>query len=219
MKKPPTSGPCRMCGAYGPLCESHVIPSLACAWLKHQGSGHLRNGKAPNIRLQGGRKPRLLCSACEQRFCQAEAWFKSNVFDRYLNGQHVLPYDEHLFYFALSLLWRVLITSDLNRDEVATCRGAMADAETEWRAFLLGGGLTSQFSDVHLFLTDIGTRDGVQPVVNWSRYFGTAIDATITGGDMCIAEKVVRARTMQAETALKCSSSESRHVCRANGVS
>src|SRR5207248_10688513 len=106
------SGICALCLNEAELQLSHVIPSFAYAWLKATGTPYIRQPTNPNLRQQDGKKLPLLCAQCEQRFAAKERWFKENIFDRYLARSFSLPYDENLFYFAFSLVWRVLVTSN-----------------------------------------------------------------------------------------------------------
>jgi hypothetical protein len=174
-----TRGTCALCLKDAELQLSHVIPSFAYAWLKATGTPYIRQPTNPNKRQQDGKKVRLLCSECEQRFAAKEKWFKEKIFDRYIEGSASLPYDENLFYFAISLVWRVLVTSKRQHRDLEKFQPALTTTGEEWRRYLLAGECPKTFDDVHLFFTDIGTKDGEQPIINWSRYLARAVDATI----------------------------------------
>src|SRR5688572_7938486 len=157
---------CQLCGIASALCESHIIPKFAYTWLKETGTGYLRTLRHPNVRKQDGPKMRLLCLGCEQRFSKKEDWFKRIIFQPYLSNTHTLPYDDQLFYFTISLLWRVMKAIGTSSPELRQYKYSLDAAESEWRQYLLGGPLPSRYNDLHLFLTDIGTSSGDQPVIN-----------------------------------------------------
>ena len=57
---------CPLCRSRGPLRESHIIPGFVFDWLlESSATGHMRDGRAPNLRIQDGFKQRLLCDSCE----------------------------------------------------------------------------------------------------------------------------------------------------------
>jgi hypothetical protein len=102
-------GTCRLCGQSAELRDSHIIPKFVFDWMKETGGDYIRYSGSPNQRCQDGYKVELLCDACEQRFSKRERWFCEKVFVPYLKENEVVfQYDESLFYFLVSLLWRVL---------------------------------------------------------------------------------------------------------------
>ncbi len=177
------TGVCRLCEKPAELKESHLIPKFVFAWMKETGSPYLRMSGRPNKREQDGRKYHLLCGVCEQRFSTREGWFSQNMFVPYLEQKATsFPYTESLYYFLVSVLWRVLQDDlgDLPADHPHHARIHLADYE--WRTYLLGGPIPPTYNDVHLYLTDLDSGETPQPVVNYNRYFTRAVDHTVAHG-------------------------------------
>jgi hypothetical protein len=151
------NGICRLFGKETILCESHLIPSFAIQYMKATGSRHLRKASNPNLRLQDGIKIPLLGSAAEQLFSRREKWFAENVFYPYMNrSQTAIAYDENLYFFTISFLWRVLV---FHLDFIPSFKQfdgikKLLEVEVEWRRFLTEMKYPSNFPDVQLFLTD-----------------------------------------------------------------
>jgi len=179
--------PCALCQQDRELRESHIIPKFVFRWMRAtNATGYLRRSGSPNLRQQDGVKQDLLCEDCEQKFSKAEGSFERTIFTPYLkNAQSAFAYDEQLFQFAASVLWRVL-HRDLPRlpadERFGPHRDKLAEAEQEWRALLLHGQKPRRYHRLHIFLTDVGTKDGTQPVVNFNRYMARASDFTIAAG-------------------------------------
>ena len=103
-------GKCRLFGDDCELRNSHIFPKFVIDYFKETGSRFLRTFKEPNRRQQDGLKRYFLSEKAEQRFSINEKWFAENIFKPYLKQQRIIfEYDEHLFYFAISLLWRILV--------------------------------------------------------------------------------------------------------------
>lgn len=183
------SGVCRLCGRTAELRESHLIPKFVFDWMKRTGSPYLPVSGQPNRRAQDGRKYPLLCGDCEQRFSVREGWFAGNIFAPYLErGATSFPYDESLYYFLLSVLWRVLQDdlADVGPDHPHYFR--IQVAEHEWRTYLLGGPVPSMNNEVHLFVTDIHSSGDPSPVANFAQYFARAVDHTVaSSASRCFA--------------------------------
>jgi len=177
------TGACRLCKKVTNLQVSHIIPKFVFDWMKRTGSAYLRESGNPNLRAQDGRKYDLLCTECEQRFSDSEKWFSENIFVPYVEqGAVSFSYDQSLFYFLVSILWRALQDDwgEIGPDH--PFQSCLELAEYEWRSYLLGGSLPLTYNDVHLFLTDIGIQNESQPVVNFNRYFTRSIDHTVAKG-------------------------------------
>lgn len=169
---------CRLCGGPGPLRESHLFPKFIFAWMRRTGSRFLRGTQNPNIRVQDGLKRRLLCDLCEQRFGTDENWFSSNVFNSYIaNSTHSFDYQPQLYFFLLSVLWRVLVVEKL--DPSFHWYEQLLQVEKSWREALVMRQAPKEYSKIHLFLTDIGLKEGSIPVVNFNRYMARAVDGTV----------------------------------------
>ena len=70
------------------MMESHIVPRFVFQWMRRTGGTFFRNIADPTKRMQDGMKAYLLCSACEQRFSSREAYFKTTIFDPYIE-KHV----------------------------------------------------------------------------------------------------------------------------------
>jgi len=92
------------------LQMSHIYPKFAVRYLREtSNNGRLRNYKNVNITRQDGLKMPLLSRESEQRFSVAETWFANNVFHPVVKTElKKFSYDDHLYYFIVSLLWRAL---------------------------------------------------------------------------------------------------------------
>ena len=150
-------GQCRLFGTSEVLRESHIYPAFAVDYLKRTGSKYLRTFTRPNVRQQDGNKIRLLSHDAEQRFSKKEKWFAEKIFTPYLEGEgKSFDYDENLFYFALSFLWRVLIlhtdfTPKLKED---WCYPKLLEVENEWSKFLSKYQFPRHYHHLQLLLTD-----------------------------------------------------------------
>lgn len=88
-------------------------------------------------------------------------------------------YDENLGYFAVSVLWRVLLEQ---MDNVTVSKESkldfLSDVAEEWKDFLANGKIPTKFTDLNIFLTDrlasIPSNHQMADV-----YFSRAIDATV----------------------------------------
>ena len=135
---------CRLCVSHPAIANSHVEPAFVFRAIKSDSpTGFFRNPNDPNRRVQDGDKFSLLCKECEQRFCNAEAQFATNIFwPFHKTDEDHFTYGPWLHYFITSLAWRTLILdlAGLQSDEanpqasVAELEGA---AET-MRKYLLG---------------------------------------------------------------------------------
>jgi hypothetical protein len=173
-----TTGACELCRTTAELRESHVIPKFAIRWMKETGTGYIRRVAAANIRLQDGAKRRMLCGECEQRFSGPENYFAAEVFRPFLSGARSVVYDARLTYFVVSLLWRAL---QRERNEAADLPERpnlqFAEAQAEWREFLLGRTALQRFPQFHLFIADIAVANP-PGVPNFNLYCARAFDAT-----------------------------------------
>jgi len=172
-------GICKLCHKRKPIRKSHLIPNFIISWLRETGSGYFRKPENPNIKYQDFLKSRLLCEDCEQRFASKEQYFSKNIFFPYLkNRPSKFEYSRDLYYFLISVLWRVLISRlKVYKNEHKHFAQEIKKSEEEWRLFLLGKeALPNQ--DVHLFVTDI-IKEFAIPVKNFNRYMVRALDGTV----------------------------------------
>lgn len=146
---------CRLFGTTGNIRESHIFPSFAIDYLKKTGSQYLRYAENKNIRRQDGIKLRLLSHEAEQRFGVSEKRFAEKIFVPYLeHGHRAFPYDDHLYYFSISFLWRVLVLhTDLSPEaKTAWFYPELLKIEQEWRDFLANYIYPSTYPNAQLFL-------------------------------------------------------------------
>ena len=113
-------GNCRLYKREDDLQKSHIFPKFVINYTKRTGSKYLRSYLEPNRRMQDGIKSYLLSREAEQEFAKRENWFAEKIFRPYLSGKVKLEYTSDLYYFAISFLWRILIseletTKDINK--------------------------------------------------------------------------------------------------------
>ena len=103
-------GECKLYGTETELRASHIIPKFVIDYFKATGSRYLRRFNVPNQRLQDGIKRNYLCHEAEQLFGVKEKWFSEHIFKPFMeNGKSSFQYDENLYYFLISVLWRCLL--------------------------------------------------------------------------------------------------------------
>ncbi|REA56936.1 hypothetical protein DSL64_25110, partial [Dyadobacter luteus] len=127
-----------------------------------------------------GFKQYLLSSQAEQDFSRRETWFANNIFYPYLNEKRTqIKYDENLYYFAISLLWRVLI-GQLDHPSIQDepYLEKLKEVATDWKLFLRCERKVPKFNKVYIFLTDRAlSHDIASDDVDY--YLTRIIDATI----------------------------------------
>jgi hypothetical protein len=170
---------CKLCGVRKPLRKSHVFPNFVVSWLRKTGSGYFRMPENPNVKHQDFPKDHILCEDCEQRFSLKERYFSKNIFYHYLkNGPEKLKYSASLYYFLISILWRIVVSRlDAYKKGNKNFSKEIDKAEEDWRFFLLGKEISINY-DVHLFITDFVTGFEI-PVRGFNRYMTRGIDADV----------------------------------------
>ena len=101
---------CALCASTSELQASHIIPGFVFDWLRDtSATGHFRSSQIPDLRVQDGLKPRMLCKSCEQLFSTWEKAFAEKCFVP-LNSGNVrdVRYGPWMLKFATSVSWRVL---------------------------------------------------------------------------------------------------------------
>lgn len=148
-------GTCKLLETSEELRESHIYPRFVIEYMKTSGSRFLRNVTMPNKREQDGIKRYLLSDKAEQRFGVRENWFKQNIFIPYLdNNQTRFDYDENLFYFSVSFLWRVLLLTLQDAKIIQQpFYETLKKVEVEWREFLRDFKYPTNYNNFHLFFT------------------------------------------------------------------
>lgn len=163
---------CGLCGAVAPLQDSHLIPAFVARWIKEtSATGFLRGFKTPNKREQDFPTHQLLCRECEARFSRAEREFAQVIFKPFHEeGKSTFEYDRWLLYFAVSLAWRCLVSSDgSGLDHHPQHREAVATASTAMKQYLLEQSDRIRPYRFNLFFTPAGVRStGTLPEgINW----------------------------------------------------
>ena len=156
MKK--VTGICQLCGSFGELQDSHIIPAFVIRYVRETGlieRGGLRFSDQPNRVVQDGEKKRWLCKACEEKFSKDEQKFSERIFKPINTGrQPKLVYGKELLRFCVSLSWRTLLRYQEIEDDETEHRPLseldeqdqklIASAEMEWRNYLNGKGHSSE---------------------------------------------------------------------------
>ena len=135
-------GVCALTGEECDLRESHIYPKFMFETMKKLGGTNFRISNIPNKVLQDGLKRRLLGHNAEQKFSKSEKWFAETIFRPYCFDMSLLSkpitYDENLYYFIVSVLWRVLyvyLKDTVNID--GRFKNDLIEAEKEWKCYLL----------------------------------------------------------------------------------
>lgn len=173
------------------------MPKFVIDYFKQTGSKFLRRFDSPNQRLQDGIKRNYLSHEGEQLFSEKEKWFAEKMFRPFLEkDQSTFQYNENLYYFLLSVLWRGLLHQlelpSIYNDPVLNI---LNEVQFDWREYLAGKKKTLTFPDVNLWLTDhIKSHDtGVEGL---DYYFTRTIDFTIIsdekGDYICVYGKFLK---------------------------
>jgi len=173
-------GICRLTHKKAELQNSHIYPKFVIEWYRETGGKYLRGAKNPNLRYQDGYKKYLLSFEAEQMFALREKWFAENVFHNYIqNPIEPITYNENLFYFAISFLWKFLIL-ELENSRIKKFKfyENLLETEEQWRLFLLNGIYPKNYDRIHLILTD-RIRDHDLPYKGVDYYFSRSMDGTI----------------------------------------
>ena len=161
------------------LRESHIFPKFVINHTKRTGSKFLRNFSNPNVRIEDGIKSYLLGHNAEQEFSKREKWFAENIFNPYLNGNRLIPYNENLYYFIVSFLWRILIfhirKGNLNNNWYYDI---LLKAESQWKSFLSKDVYPYDFDEIYMLFTDRINENNTD-LKDADYYFTRAMDATI----------------------------------------
>lgn len=179
------TGVCKLFKTHGELRESHIYPKFTVEYFKKTGSTFVRSLKNPNKRKQDGLKFYLLSHKAEQMFGDREKWFSQKIFYPHQQNQlKSLEYDENLFYFSVSFLWRILIMELEYSNDIKTkwFYNNLLEAEEKWRLFLNSYSYPSEFDRFYLHLTE-KVADHNLPFGGVDYYFTRQLDATIVFDD------------------------------------
>ncbi|ASV32346.1 MULTISPECIES: hypothetical protein [Flavobacteriaceae] len=176
-------GICALYGNETDLMESHIFPKFVIKHTKKTGSKFLRKLVEPNKREQDGIKHHLLSFKAEQDFAVREKWFAEKIFHPFLEGTTELEYNENLYYFSISFLWRILL-SEFRTTENIKKRWyfeLLQEVEEEWKFYLRTDTIPGKFHNVNLFLTD-RIKSHSTDLKGVDFYFTRALDGTIVSG-------------------------------------
>ena len=164
--------PCQLCGKCTRLAASHVFPKFYWRWLRDTGGPYLRTTEEPNRRLQDGYKEHWLCQDCEQRFSRFEDFVARNIFrplvqSRLSRAQTSITYDNRLYGFAVSLLWRALLLEFETQPER---RSKFQAVELAWQAYLNQQDVSlTPMPPLHVIVTGIPVSGGEEASLYFSR--------------------------------------------------
>ena len=176
---------CTLCGGSSDLQASHIIPGFVFDWLRStSATGHFRFAQSPNLRVQDGLKPRMLCKDCEQLFASWEKTFSEECFVPLNDGAiSSLSYGPWMLKFATSVSWRVLsvfVAIDGLAGFPNNIKVEVNGALDEWSQFLLGTKSNPGSHEQHMFLVDIINHSSIADLPpNINRYLSRAIDTVI----------------------------------------
>ena len=189
MLKPKTSQfifeECALCAQSADLQASHIIPGFVFNWLREtSATGYIRFSQCPNLRVQDGLKPRMLCWNCEQLFSSWEREFAEKCFVPINSGRvRKISYGPWMLKFAISVSWRVLRVLAANGgltgfpDHILT---KVNDALQEWARFLLGSQSSPGSHEQHMIVVDVvESVSNDNPPPNISRYLSRAIEIDV----------------------------------------
>ena len=146
------AGICALTNKECDLQLSHIFPKFVWRYQKANGSTYWRNTSNPNKAMQDGPKEYLLGRYAEQEFSKRETWFANNIFYPFCKEQLELSkvtYKEELYYFCISVLWRILLTT---KDHIANpkVKAKCMIALEEWRIYLNGGDIPPTFNQIYM---------------------------------------------------------------------
>jgi len=132
---------------------------------------------------------RLLCHDCEQRFSPSEKKFAELIFVPFHDGRSRFLYEEWLLYFAVSLAWRFLATSNNEGLQDHPRHVEPVDqARQAWAEFLLGRTDSVGPHRFNLFFTPLGGSSESRVADGLAWYF-------LRGADMTTVYSEARAAT------------------------
>jgi hypothetical protein len=179
-------GQCRLCKKTAPLCESHILPKFAIKQLKKVIGNEIRWGMRPNEPQQDGLKPYFLCDVCESRFSSVETYFFKSFFRPVIENQ--IPqrkYDQRLFAFGLSLVWRALaLPGKQVPDRHRHFLPVVETADREWRDFFEHGAPPPTHNTLYMLVTDPFRTSGfpiaeARQLNNFARYFDYGLAGSV----------------------------------------
>ena len=155
------------------LRKSHIYPKFIWDFLKDKGGSRFRSVHAPTKVMQDGEKDYLLGNRAEQMFSLREKWFAEHIFTPFCDNtipKTKVSYDNNLYYFIVSVLWRRFYTL---RDYIKVeLREQCMLALEEWREYLLNGVTPPKFNQIYMM--------PITPEIFFSPYFSFNKDFYVT---------------------------------------
>lgn len=181
---------CALTGEECELRDSHIYPKFMFEAMKKLGGTNFRISNMPNRVLQDGLKKRLLGHNAEQMFSKSENWFAKTFFYPYcFNLSSInksISYNENLYYFVVSVLWRVLyvyLKDTNNIDE--RFENDLIEAEKEWKRYLLNKQLPIHYNKVYLLPLGNGSMSSNYPIIEGQEYYNLrTFDAALAFDDI-----------------------------------
>jgi len=184
------SSVCRLCKQPATLLQSHIYPKFIIKWLKDTGTGFVRSGQNMNKRKQDGFKMPLLCANCEKLFSTFETYFASSIFYPVVDREDNFAYDERLYKFVVSIMWRLMQHSLIDDQISLPFFENVLRAEKEWAEYLLMNKFPNEFSHLHMWIgIDFSNEEKVvKKPARFIQYLARMLDACITdnGEDFCM---------------------------------
>jgi hypothetical protein len=173
------TGNCKLFDKATQLMESHIYPKFVIDFFKTTGSKYFRRVAEPNRRMQDGIKMHLLSREAEQLFSISEKWFAENMFKPYQEeGKKSFEYNERLFKFSISFLWRVLLLHHSYPGIAETpYYNLLLEAQEDWKYFLRENRYPV-FDRIYIFLTD-RVVSHTMDAKGVDYYMTRALDATV----------------------------------------
>ncbi len=167
----------KICALTNEVCElrkSHIYPKFMWDFLKETGGDRFRIVHTPTQPLQDGEKCFLLGHRAEQMFSTREKWFAEKIFmpfcNNTINTSIKTCYDNNLYYFIVSILWRRFYT--LQNHIKDGLKEQCAKALEEWRNYLLDDVIPPTFNQIYMM--------PITPALFFTPYFKYSPCAYIT---------------------------------------
>jgi len=163
-----------------------VIPKFAVEWLKKtSATGYIRQGVNPNLRKQDIERTRLLCSRCESKFSLWEKRFSEGLFARIAEGDwYNLQYEDWLLPFAISLAWRLVVTTTGEARRWNPVLAPRVDEAYEtWGGFLRGETSDPGPYEHHVLLFNLIADASFNIPEDFQWYLMRGVDCTLVWSD------------------------------------
>ncbi len=150
---------CNLCQRFAELKNSHILPKFYYRELRKQNpeNFNLRSSSKPRLRVQDGRKLKLLCHQCEQQFSGWERSFQKCFIQSLAKDKDgkFVKYTDWMLMYCTSITWRILkmLLRDGNFNDIEESeKHTFINAENTWRQFLNGDRLNPGQYTHHLFI-------------------------------------------------------------------